>query len=105
MSETELLEALVELAGAAGLCVRRVRGLPGADGEPAAASAVCRVRGETWVVLSSADTLEDRIDVLAAALREHRGEWLEQRYLAPSLRERIDAAGRSDASGRSDATR
>jgi hypothetical protein len=53
---------------------------------------VCRVRGETWVVLSGSDSPADRIRVLAAALREHAGDWLEQRYLPPSLRERIETA-------------
>jgi hypothetical protein len=92
VSEAELLEQLCELAAAAGLRVRRIRGLPGGDGEPAAGSAVCRVRGETWVVLSGSDSVEQRIRVLAAALREHAGDWLERRYLPPTLRERIEGA-------------
>jgi hypothetical protein len=84
---SELLERLAELAREAGLEVRELRA--GAEGEPAPASGVCRVRGETWVVLAASDGLERRIDVLAQALKSHAGQILEDRYLPPAVRERL----------------
>lgn len=86
MNEAEILTALLALADEVALRVRPIRGLPGSEGEPAAGSAVVRVRGETWVVLSAMDSVEERISVLAAALRDRAGPALEERYLAPALR-------------------
>lgn len=93
MKAADDLRELCELAREAGLEVRSIRGSGGGEGEPAAASAVCRVRGQTWVVLSAADSLDRRIEVLAAALREFAAEWLESRYLPPALRARLAAPG------------
>ena len=87
MNDAEVLAALVELAEQAGLRVRAARGA--SDAGPLAASGVCRVRGETWVVLIGDDPLADRIAVLSGALREHAAEWLEGRWLPPALRERL----------------
>ena len=92
MESHELMRALVDLAREAGLVVRPIRGAAGGEGEPAAASGVCRVGTSTWVVLSAADSVEERVDVLACALRALAPEFLEQRYLAPALRERISSA-------------
>ena len=89
MNQAEVLLQLVELAEAAGLRVRPIRGTSGAEGEPAAASGLCRVRGELWIVLSNNDSLEDRIDVVAGALRREASEWLQGRYLPPALRARL----------------
>jgi len=89
MNEVELLQELITLADEAGLTVRPIRGGAGGEGEPSATSAVCRIRGETWIVLSGTDSAEARIAVLALALREHARDWLESRYLAPALRERL----------------
>ena len=89
MTERELREALVELAEGAGLRVRGLRAAAGGEGEPVPASAVCRVRGELWVVLSGAETAEEHCAVLAAALREHASAWLEERWLPPAIRERL----------------
>ena len=50
------------------------------------------MRGETWVVLSGADPLGERIRLLARALRELRGPELEGRYLSPALRELLNPA-------------
>lgn len=91
MQAGELLEELTALARAAGLEVRALRG-PAGEGEPGAASGVCRVRGRVWVLLAASDPEEERIDVLARALVRHAGELLETRWLAPALRERLDAA-------------
>jgi hypothetical protein len=85
----ELLRQLIELARDAGLEVRSIAGRAAAEGEPAAASGVCRVRGETWVVLSSADSLDERVAVLARALRELAPGFLETRYLPPALRAQL----------------
>jgi len=84
----EILDHLVELAREAGIDVR-VLGRGGVDVSPE--SAVVRVRGELWVVLAEADLPEQRIAVLARALREHAGPLLEGRYLPPALRDLLDA--------------
>jgi hypothetical protein len=96
VNQAELLVQLVELAEAAGLRVRAIRGTSGAEGEPAAASGLCRVRGELWIVLSNNDSLEDRVAVVAAALRREASEWLQSRYLPPALRDRIYSENDSD---------
>lgn len=90
MNEREILAELADLAVQAGLRVQPVRG-GGPESEPLASSGVCRVRGETWVVLVGADPVEERIAVLARALREHAAEWLESRYLPPALRHHLQA--------------
>jgi len=86
VNEVEILRELLALADETGLRVRPIRGAPASDAEPSAASAVCRVRGEVWVVLSGTDAVDQRIAVLAEALREHAGGELEGRYLPPALR-------------------
>jgi hypothetical protein len=86
VESAEVLEQLVALARDAGLEVRSIAGRSPAEGEPAAASALCRVRGQTWVVLSAADSLDERVAVLARALREQATEFLEARFLPPALR-------------------
>jgi hypothetical protein len=86
----EILDRLAELAAEAGLDVRVLsRGGRGAADAPPE-SAVCRVRGEVWVVLSADDPPEQRIAVLARALREHAAPLLEDRYLPPALRDLLE---------------
>lgn len=85
MDEAGLLEALLTLALDEGLEVRRSSRRP-LEGEPPLASNACRLRGDLWVILSSADPLGIQIDVLAEALRSHAGERLGARYLAPAVR-------------------
>ena len=87
MELSELLERLTALAGELGLEVREVRA--SAEAEPPVASGVCRVRGETWVLLAAGDGLEQRIDVLSRALKTHAGVLLEGRYLPPAVRARL----------------
>jgi len=87
MEAAETLQALLELADAAGLEVRSVGLYAQPAGEPAPTSAVCRVRDALWVVLSAADPPVRQIEVLAQALRDHRGEWLEDRWISPMLRD------------------
>jgi len=83
----EILDRLVDLAREAGIDVR-VLGRGGGDASPE--SAVVRVRGELWVVLAEADLPEQRIAVVARALREHAAPLLEGRYLPPALRDLLD---------------
>jgi hypothetical protein len=89
LTPSELLAALSELAQGAGLRVRRAEG--GAEDGPLA-SGVCRVRGELFVVLVAADSEEDRIAVLARALRAHAAPALEARWLPPAVRACIEGA-------------
>lgn len=87
MDDGEVLIALIELADDAGLRVRAAQGA--VDAGPLATSGVCRVRGETWIVLIGDDPVIDRIAVVADALREHAGAWLEGRWLPPAVRARL----------------
>lgn len=87
MELSELLARLADLAREAGLEVRELH--PGSDGQPSPASGVCRVRGETWVLLAASDALEERIEVLARALKNHAADFLESRYLPPAVRARL----------------
>lgn len=84
MDEASLLDQLADLARDSGIDVRVLARTPGPDLAPA--SAVCRVRGQVWVVLSEADRPADRIRVLGQALREHAGAALADRYLPPAIR-------------------
>jgi hypothetical protein len=90
MHPVELLDQLADLARAAGLEVREIRGGAG-EGEPSTASGTCRVRGKIWVLLAPSDSLDERIDVLGRALATHAREFLESRYLPPAVRERLGA--------------
>jgi hypothetical protein len=87
MELAELYEQLTRLAREAGLAVRELP--PRGDGDPPTASGVCRLRGETWVLLAPGDSLEQRVDLLARALESHAGHALEGRYLPPAVRERL----------------
>ena len=87
MENSELMQALLDLCGEAGLDVRLVGASGAADGESPPGSAVCRVQGKLWIVLSRGDPVELQLRVLATALREHAGGLLESRYLPPALRE------------------
>lgn len=93
MTDAELLEDLVSLAEAAGLVVQRVPRGHAIEGGPPVASATARVRGELRIVLVGGDSLDERIDLVARALAEHRAQWLESRHVSPALRQRIEAAG------------
>ncbi len=89
MEKTEILEALLELVRDAGLEIRSVGAGANREwgGELPPASAVCRVKDAVWVVLSAADPPEAQISVLAQALSEHAGDWLESRFIPPAIRE------------------
>lgn len=85
----DLLGALVDVAEAAGLEVRPVGGTPLTEGGPGAESGVVRLRERVIVLLSRGDPLERRVEVLAEALREHAGAWLDEHFVAPAVRERV----------------
>ena len=61
----------------------------GRDSDLPIASGVCRVRGSIWVILSTAESLEERSDVLVEALTAHAVSMLEDRYLPPAVRARL----------------
>jgi hypothetical protein len=88
VERADLLDQLVALAREAGL---EVRAAQGAESGLPLTSGVCRVRGALWVVVVPSDPLEDRIEVVAEALRTHASAFLEARYLPPALRERLEA--------------
>jgi hypothetical protein len=89
MHPTELLDLLVDLALAAGLEVREIRG--GWEGDLRSSSGSCRVKGKIWVLLAPTDSLDERIDALGSALAAHARDFLESRYLPPAVRERLGA--------------
>jgi hypothetical protein len=93
MHSADLLDQLSDLARAADLEVRMI-GRAG-PGERETQSGTCRVNGAVWVMLSEADSLDDRVNVLAAALTSHAAYLLESRYLPPAIRERLAAARRA----------
>jgi hypothetical protein len=82
-----MLELLVGLAEEAGIAVRVARD---GDSELPPRSALCRVRGRLLLVVSAAEPMEARIEAVVAALREHGGGFLEQRFVPPAVRERLD---------------
>lgn len=90
MEAETLLARLVDLAAEVGLRVRRVRGAAVEEGTPAR-SAICRVYGSMWVVLATSDPPDERIAVLAEALVDHAPRLLEERFLEPAVRERLEA--------------
>jgi hypothetical protein len=97
MHPADLLDQLSDLARAVGL---EVRGIARAGpGESETRSGSCRVKDAVWVMLSEADSLDDRIDVLAAALASHAADRLDSRYLPPAIRERLAAARGAESGG------
>jgi hypothetical protein len=88
-----LFEALLSIAEEVGMRVDRLssRGLE--DGMAPPASARCRLRGETWVMLAPGDPVARWVEVLAEGLREVAGPDLEARYLPPAVREAIFPEG------------
>ena len=88
MHPSELLAELLDLARAAGLEVREIRGAAG-DADFSSASGICRVKGRIWVLLATSDSLDERIDVIGRALATHAREFLESRYLPPAVRQRL----------------
>ena len=82
------LDALIDLAEAVGIAVRRVA-TGGADAH--SGGALVRLKGREVIFLDAMAATADQLDVVAAAL--HGRAELEDQFLPPQLRERIDAAG------------
>jgi hypothetical protein len=97
LEPSEILEQLVRVAEEAGIGVRVVRP---SEGDPPARSGLCRVRGRLLLLLAPADPLDARIEAVAAALREHGGSLLEERFLPPAVRERLDRPARTPEGSR-----
>ena len=87
MTDKELIAAMLELADELDLEVRVAGSVPTPGSEAPLVSAVCRVRGRLWVVLSTADPPSAQVDALARGLKMQGGTALEERYLPPALRE------------------
>jgi hypothetical protein len=90
----ELLERLIGLAEEAGIAVRIARA---GESELPPRSGLCRVRGRPLLVVSAAEPLDARIEAVAAALRAHGG-LLEERFLPPAVRERLEGHERRPTS-------
>jgi hypothetical protein len=88
-----LFEALLSIAEEVGMRVDRLSGRGLEDGMAPPASARCRLRGETWVMLAPSDPATRWIEVLGEGLREVAGEDLEARYLPPAVRQAIFPEG------------
>lgn len=90
MEPSQILEALLEVARQAGLEVRPV-GRGGLEpGEPQAGSGVVRLKGRVYVMLSSIDPVAIQLEVLARAVREHAGDWIEGHHLPPAVRDLLE---------------
>jgi UDP-N-acetylmuramate dehydrogenase len=87
VEDGELFDALVRLAARLGVEVRVER----FETPPAGGGGRCVVDGRPLVLLDARAPLETRIDTLAAALGAAD---LDDVYLPPEVRERIEAAGR-----------
>jgi hypothetical protein len=83
---TVILQHLVDLGEEAGIRVDVIR-----DAEGPLDSGMCRVGSEIRVLLHPADPLENRIALVARALRTHATDLLATRYLPPAIRERLEA--------------
>jgi len=88
----DLMRALLDLADEVSLEVRSVRA-PAVGDEPPVSSAVCRVKGRVWVVLSQADPVDVQLAVLAGAIRREAAGALDERYLPPALRALLEGDG------------
>jgi len=83
-----LLDYLVELAQEAGIHVKVIpHSSAMVDLSPR--SGICRIRGVPWLLLAAGESLEDRIEAAATAVRTHAPGVLEGRYLPPAVRERL----------------
>jgi len=85
-----LLDFLVELAQEAGIQVRVIPG-SGAVVDLPPRSGICRIRGAPWLLLAADESLEDRIEAAATAVRTHAPGALEGRFLPPAVRDRLSS--------------
>ena len=94
MEPRALLDFLVSLAEESGVTVRVASRAPELEGMR---SGPCVLRGQPWLVLAPRDALEDQIDAAIRALRRFAADELEDRYLPPAVRERIEAQAEEEA--------
>jgi hypothetical protein len=85
----DLLRAICDVAESAGLEIREL-GSVATDATPLE-SGVVRLRNRVMIMLAPGDPIERRIDVVAAALREHAHRYLAERFIPPAIRERVSA--------------
>jgi hypothetical protein len=86
MEPSEILQVLLDLAREAEIEVRPV-GRQGLEaGEPQPGSGIVKLKGRTWVMLSSVDPVAIQLEVLAKALKENAADLLESRHLPPQIR-------------------
>jgi len=84
-----LLEELLALAAEVGIEVRSL----GGQGDLPAHSGSCRLRGIPCLWLDPGEPVEDRIEVTVQALRTFASEQLEDRFIPPALRARLERSG------------
>ncbi|MCR9097651.1 MAG: hypothetical protein NXI30_25820 [bacterium] len=90
LRDEELLEGLLGLAHEAELEVRVLSaGAAAAENAPTQ-SAAARVGARIWVVLAPNDPPRHQARILAETLARHRSEFLEERFVAPALRDFIE---------------
>ena len=90
MEPSEVLVALLELAGEVNLEVRLLHGQDSPDTEFPPTSSCCRVKGKAWVVLSANDPVKVHIEVLSQGLRNEAGTTLAARYFPPAIRQLLE---------------
>ena len=88
MEPPELLAALIDLAEAVGIEIRRAPPGAGSGGGPA--GALVRLKGKEILFLDPIAAVADQISVVAGALAG-RAE-LEDRFLPPKIRQCLDEA-------------
>jgi hypothetical protein len=96
MDQRGLLESLLSLSDEAELEVRVLSSRAAAVELSPTESAACRVGDRIWVVLNPDDPEGHQAKVLASALGKFRSEFLEDRFLAPAVRDFIDRVDREE---------
>jgi len=94
MDEYTQLRFLLDLAEELGVTIRRAPGSPAEPSDRAAGhpgGALVNLRGRAILFLDPSAAVSDRIAVVASALAGR--EELEERFLPPEIRERIERAG------------
>lgn len=89
MEGAELLRAMIDVAGAAGLEVRILGAVEPTAGDGHPSSGQARLRDQVIVVLAESDPVEERLDVLAEALRTHAADYFADRFVPPAVRTRV----------------
>lgn len=91
MRDEDRVAALLELAARADLEVRILSAKAAAEDGAPSQSAACRVGSRVWVLIVPDDPSAHQAAALAQALGHYRAEFLETCFIAPALRDFIDA--------------